>query len=498
MKLIHSSITELRKQLVTKEITPLEVVDALVARIEAVDPQVKAYLHLDADAAREAAKNADISKPLGGVPIAIKDVLNVKGDPCTCASRILKGYIAPYDATAITKLRDAGAILLGRTNMDEFAMGSSTENSSWGSTRNPWSLEHIPGGSSGGSAAAVGAHTAFAALGSDTGGSIRQPAALCGCVGLKPTYGRVSRYGLVAFASSLDQIGPFTKTVSDAALLMNVLSGHDSLDNTSSRETVPDYTARLDCGVKGMRLGVPKEYFIEGIDPQVNAAVKAAIEKYKELGAEIVEISLPHTEHAVAVYYIIATAEASANLARFDGVRYGHRTAKEFPASILVNGEKEKVNQVLEMYRHTRAEGFGPEVKRRIILGTYVLSSGYADAYYKHAQKVQELIRQDFTKAFQKVDAILTPTSPTAAFKAGERTASPLQMYLADIFTIAVNLAGVCGISLPCGFTEPTADVPKLPIGLQIIGPNWGEETILRVARAYEQSTTWHTELPPL
>ncbi|PTY01732.1 Asp-tRNA(Asn)/Glu-tRNA(Gln) amidotransferase GatCAB subunit A [Verrucomicrobia bacterium LW23] len=484
MSMIHFSVTALRKQLAAKEISPVEVVDALLARIEAIDPQVKAYLHVDAAAAREAAKSADVTRPLGGVPIAIKDVLNVKGDPCTCASKILKGYIAPYDATTIGKLRDAGAILLGRTNMDEFAMGSSTENSSWGSTRNPWSLAHIPGGSSGGSAAAVGAHEAFAALGSDTGGSIRQPAALCGCVGLKPTYGRVSRFGLVAFASSLDQIGPFTKTVEDAALLMNVLSGHDPLDNTSSRQQVPDLTARLTGDIKGMKLGVPKEYFIEGIDPQVDAAVKAAIAKYQELGAEIVEISLPHTEHAVAVYYILATAEASANLARFDGVRYGTRA--------------EKPTGVLDMYGRTRAEGFGPEVKRRIILGTYVLSSGYADAYYKHAQKVQELIRQDFHKAFEKVDAILTPTSPTAAFKAGERTASPLQMYLADIFTIAVNLAGVCGISLPCGFTMPEGDTPRLPIGLQIIGPNWGEETILRAGHAYEQSTGWHKELPPI
>jgi aspartyl-tRNA(Asn)/glutamyl-tRNA(Gln) amidotransferase subunit A len=479
MDITSSTIPELRQKLSKGEIRSREVVDQLAARVEAVDPKLKAYLHVDADKARAEADKADTSLPLGGVPIAIKDVINVQGDPCTCASQILQGYVAPYDATVITKLRNAGAVLFGRTNMDEFAMGSSTENSSWGVTRNPWDLDRIPGGSSGGSAAAVGGHEAFAALGTDTGGSIRQPAALCSCVGVKPTYGRVSRYGLVAFASSLDQIGTFTKTVEEAALLLEIIAGHDPRDNTSIDRAVPKYTASLGRGVEGMRLGVPKEYFIEGIDPEVEKAVRAAIDEYRRQGAEIVEVSLPHTSYAVAVYYIIATAECSANLARFDGVRYGKRA--------------QNPKDILDMYGRTRAEGFGAEVKRRIILGTYVLSSGYYDAYYNRAQKVRHLIADDFKAAFKKCDALLTPTSPTPAFKIGERTADPLQMYLADIFTIAVNLAGICGVSIPCGFTSS-----KLPIGLQIIGPKWGEDAMLRVAHAYEQATSWHKEKPPL
>jgi len=473
------TISELRLQLQKGAVRSRDVVDQLARRVATVDPKLKAYLHLDVEKSRAAADKADTSLPLGGIPIAIKDVINVKGDPCTCASKILQGYVAPYDATVITKLRAAGAVLFGRTNMDEFAMGSSTENSSWGVTRNPWDLDRIPGGSSGGSAAAVGGHEAFAALGTDTGGSIRQPAALCSCVGLKPTYGRVSRYGLVAFASSLDQIGTFTKTTEEAALLLEIIAGHDPLDNTSIDRPVPKYTQSLHRGVKGLRLGVPKEYFIEGIDPEVEKAVRAAIDEYKSQGAEIVEVSLPHTKYAVAVYYIIATAEASANLARFDGVRYGKRA--------------QNPKDILDMYGRTRAEGFGAEVKRRIILGTYVLSSGYYDAYYNRAQKVRHMIAEDFRHAFEKCDALLTPTSPTAAFKIGERTQDPLQMYLADIFTIAVNLAGICGVSIPCGFTSG-----KLPIGLQIIGPKWGEECMLRVAHAYEQATPWHKEKPPL
>jgi aspartyl-tRNA(Asn)/glutamyl-tRNA(Gln) amidotransferase subunit A len=477
--MISQTIPELRQKLSSGAVKPREVVDALAARVDAVDPKLKAYNYVNADASRAAADKADVSLSLGGVPIAIKDVINVQGDPCTCASKILQGYVAPYDATVITKLRNAGAVLFGRTNMDEFAMGSSTENSSWGVTRNPWDLERIPGGSSGGSAAAVGGHEAFAALGTDTGGSIRQPAALCSCVGLKPTYGRVSRYGLVAFASSLDQIGTFTKTVEEAALLLEVIAGHDPLDNTSIDRRVPHYSHFLQQGVKGLRLGVPKEYFVDGMDPEVEKAVRAAIDEYKRQGAEIVEVSLPHTKYAVAVYYIIATAECSANLARFDGVRYGKRA--------------EKPKDILDMYGRTRAEGFGAEVKRRIILGTYVLSSGYYDAYYNRAQKVRHMIAEDFRLAFQKCDALLTPTSPTAAFKIGERTQDPLQMYLADIFTIAVNLAGICGVSIPCGFTSS-----KLPIGLQIIGPKWGEETMLRVAHAYEQATPWYKEKPPV
>lgn len=479
MDLTSLTIPELRQKLSSGALRAREVVDQLARRVEAVDPKLKAYLHLDVEKSRAEADAANVALPLGGVPIAIKDVINVKGDPCTCASKILQGYIAPYDATVITKLREAGAVFFGRTNMDEFAMGSSTENSSWGATRNPWDLERIPGGSSGGSAAAVGGHEAFAALGTDTGGSIRQPAALCSCVGIKPTYGRVSRYGLVAFASSLDQIGVFTKTVEESALLLEIIAGHDPRDNTSIDRPVPKYTASLGQGVKGLRLGVPKEYFIKGIDPEVEKAVRAAIDEYRRQGAEIVEVSLPHTQYAVAVYYIIATAEASANLARFDGVRYGKRA--------------ENPKDILDMYKRTRAEGFGAEVKRRIILGTYVLSSGYYDAYYNRAQKVRQMIAEDFRLAFEKCDALLTPTSPTAAFKLGERTQDPLQMYLADIFTIAVNLAGICGVSIPCGFTSG-----KLPIGLQIIGPKWGEETMLRVAHAYEQATPWHKEKPPL
>ena len=462
--------------------TPVEAIDALAARIDAVEPRVGALLQEDRAAAREAAAGADVSLPLGGLPIAIKDVINVQGAPCSCASKILQGYTAPYDATVIRKLRAAGAIPYTRTNMDEFAMGSSTENSALGKTRNPWDLDRIPGGSSGGSAAAVAAREAFVALGSDTGGSIRQPAALCGCVGLKPTYGRVSRYGLVAFASSLDQIGPFARTVRDCASVLQVIAGQDPMDSTTIAAPVPDYLAALRTDLKGVRLGVPKEYFIDGIAPGVRGAVEKAMAHCRALGAELVEISLPHTRFAVSVYYIIATAEASANLARFDGVRYGHRA--EHPADLL------------DHYMRTRAEGFGPEVKRRIILGTYVLSSGYYDAYYGRAQKVRTLIRQDFTDAFTQCDAILSPTSPEPAFRAGEKTADPLKMYLADIFTIAANLAGICGISVPCGFDE-SAGRP-LPVGLQFLGPALGEESLLGIAHAYETTTPWSGQFAPL
>jgi aspartyl-tRNA(Asn)/glutamyl-tRNA(Gln) amidotransferase subunit A len=455
------------------ELSPVQLVDAVNAAIEKTDPQVGGYLSRDYERARAAAAKADTSLPLGGIPIAIKDVINVAGEPCTCASKILQGYTAPYDATVIVKLRAAGAIPFGRTNMDEFAMGSSTENSAIQITRNPHDPERIPGGSSGGSAAVVGAGEALASLGSDTGGSIRQPAALCGCVGLKPSYGRVSRYGLVAFASSLDQIGPFTHTVEDAALVLQAVAGHDPLDSTSLDVPVPDYSAHLNDGVQGMKLGVPKEYFVDGMDPQVEARVREAIEVYRGLGAEIVEVSLPHTKYAVADYYIIATAEASANLARFDGVRYGKRA--------------EAPRDLADHYGRTRGEGFGKEVKRRIILGTYVLSSGYYDAYYLRAQKVRTLIRRDFEEAFQKVDGLLSPTSPVPAFKIGERMADPLQMYLADIFTIAANLAGICGISVPCGNAE--TDGKKLPVGLQIMAPAFEEARLLRIARAYEAAT---------
>ena len=474
------NIADLQSLLRRREISPREVIGALRERIEAVDPRVGAYLSLDFETAEREAEHANVDLPLGGIPVAIKDIINVNGQPCTCGSKILNGYRAPYDATAIQKLRAAGAIPLGKTNLDEFAMGSSTENSALKSTRNPWDLSRVPGGSSGGSAAAVAADEAFAALGSDTGGSIRQPAAFCGVVGTKPTYGRVSRFGLVAFASSLDQIGPLTKTVRDGALIMNAMAGHDPHDSTSLTEPVPDYAAGLGKDLRGLRLGLPKEYLIEGIDPQVRTAIDAAVKQLHSLGAEIVEVSLPTTEHAVAVYYIIATAEASANLARFDGVRYGYRA--------------QNPKDVLDLYGRTREEGFGPEVKRRIVLGTYVLSSGYYDAYYLRAQKVRELIRRDFATVFEKVDALISPTSPVTAFKAGER-ADPLQMYLADIFTIAANLAGICGISVPCGFAE--GDGHRLPIGLQLLGNALDEARILQIAYAYEQSTEWHKARPP-
>ena len=473
------SIADLQSLFRRHEVSPRELIAALRKRIEAIDPAVGAYLSLDFDTADKEATHANIDLPLGGVPIAIKDIINLKGQPCTCGSKILRGYRALYDATVIQKLRAAGAIPLGKTNLDEFAMGSSTENSALKSTRNPWDLSRVPGGSSGGSAAAVAADEAFGALGSDTGGSIRQPAALCGVVGMKPTYGRVSRFGLVAFASSLDQIGPVTKTVRDAALIMNAIAGHDPQDSTSLNEPVPDYLASLGRDLRGIRLGLPKEYMIEGIDPQVRAAIDGAVKQLNALGAEIVEVSLPSTEYAVSVYYIIATAEASANLARFDGVRYGYRA--------------ENPKDVLDLYGLTREEGFGPEVKRRIILGTYVLSSGYYDAYYLRAQKVRELIRRDFSNVFEKVDAVISPTSPVAAFKPGER-ADPLQMYLADIFTIAANLAGICGISVPCGFAE--LDGHRLPIGLQLLGKPLDEAPILQIAHAYEQSTDWHKARP--
>jgi aspartyl-tRNA(Asn)/glutamyl-tRNA(Gln) amidotransferase subunit A len=481
MSLTSLSISALQEKLRAREASPVEALDALESRIATVDPSIHGYLSRDYAAARALAEKADVNLPLGGVPIAIKDVINVIGEPCTCASKILLGYKSTYDATVISRLRAAGAIPFGRCNLDEFAMGSSTENSAFGRSCNPWDLARVPGGSSGGSAAVVAADEAYASLGSDTGGSIRQPAALCGIVGLKPTYGRVSRYGLVAFASSLDQIGPFTKTVRDAGLLLNAIAGRDPQDSTSLDVPTEDATALLGRDLKGVKLGMPKEYFISGIDPQVDASIRAAIAKYESLGAEIVEVSLPHTEHAVSVYYVIATAEASANLARFDGVRYGHRAATD---------------NLLEMYGRSRAEGFGPEVKRRIILGTYVLSSGYYDAYYLRAQKVRTLIRDDFTKAFEKVDAIICPTTPEPAFLAGDRTDDPLKMYLADIFTIACNLAGTCGLSLPCGFANEGGK--QLPIGLQLIGQPWKEARLLQIAHAYEQSTDWHKARPAL
>ena len=476
------TIADLQSLLRRKEVSPREVVESLRARIEKIEPKIDAYLSIDFDAALKEADKADVNLPLGGVPIAVKDVINVAGQPCTCGSKILRGYRSPYDATVIQKLRDAGAIPFGKTNMDEFAMGSSTENSSVKVTRNPWDLSRVPGGSSGGSAAAVAADAAFAALGTDTGGSIREPASLSGVVGLKPSYGRVSRFGLTAFASSLDQVGPLTKTVRDAAMIMSVIAGRDRHDSTSLPDPVPDYTKNLGGDLKGIRLGVPKEYRVEGIDPQVSSAVNAAIKQLESLGAEIVHLSLPHTDYGIAVYYFIATAEASANLARFDGVRYGYR-AKD-PSDLI------------DHYGRTREEGFGEEVKRRIILGTYVLSSGYYDAYYVRAQKVRELIRQDFVKAFEKCDAIISPTAPEPAFKIGERTANPLAMYLADIFTNTGNLAGICGISVPCGFAKMNGS--QLPVGLQILGKSLDEARVFQIAYAYEQSTDWQKTKPKL
>jgi aspartyl-tRNA(Asn)/glutamyl-tRNA(Gln) amidotransferase subunit A len=473
------SISSLRQQLLAGETTPATILGSLAGDIAERDPQIGAYLSHDLEAALAEAAMADLSLPLGGIPIAIKDNMNVLGQPCTCGSRFLaENYRSPYDATVIRKLRAAGAIPFGRMNMDEFAMGSATENSALQSTRNPHDPQRIPGGSSGGSAAAVAAGTAIAALGSDTGGSIRQPASHCGVVGLKPSYGRVSRFGLVAFASSLDQIGPLTRSVEDAALVLQAIAGFDPADSTSLDVPVPDYLTEINAGVKGMKLGVPKEYFGEGIDNGVRKNVDAAIRKLAAQGAEIVEISLPHTEHAVATYYVIAPAEASSNLARFDGIRYGHRAAN--PADIL------------DLYKKSREEGFGPEVKRRIILGTYVLSSGYYDAYYGRAQKVRTLIRRDFENAFQQVDAIVSPVAPTPARRIGAYADDPLHEYLSDIFTLSANLAGIPGISVPCGVADFDGG-HNLPTGLQILGPHLGEAQLLQIAKAAEAAPASQT-----
>jgi aspartyl-tRNA(Asn)/glutamyl-tRNA(Gln) amidotransferase subunit A len=486
VELYSLTISEVRDLLDRKEISVNDVIKSIYGRIAAIEDRVKAFVTITEDKALKMADEVqrkikeETRDPefLLGIPLAIKDNICTKEILTTCSSKILSNFIPPYESTVTSKLIEQGYILIGKTNMDEFAMGSSTENSGFHATRNPWDLERIPGGSSGGSAAAVAADECIAALGSDTGGSIRQPAALCGVVGLKPTYGRVSRYGLVAFASSLDQIGPITKNVRDAAIVMNIISGHDPLDSTSAPLPAPDFTASLGKDMKGLKLGVPKEYFIEGIEREVEIRVKDAIKKLESLGAIPVEISLPYTGYAVATYYILATSEASSNLARYDGVKYGFRA-----------GGKD----LMDMYMNTRAQGFGAEVKRRITLGTYALSSGYYEAYYKKAQQVRTLIKQDFEKAFQQVDVIVTPTYPTAAFKLGEKIADPLQMYLSDICTISVNLAGVPGISIPCGFT--TKD---LPVGLQLIGRHFDEESILKVAYAYEQATEWHKRRPTL
>ncbi len=485
---IHESLDLMRRG----ETTSVELTQAVLDRIVQVENSVQAYLTLapewaleqarqaDARRARRAYGDTDGSAPLLGVPLAIKDVLCVEGLPCTCGSRILEDFVPPYSATAVERLCAAGAVLLGKTNTDEFAMGSSTENSAYFTTHNPWNLERVPGGSSGGSAAAVASGMALGAFGTDTGGSIRQPASFCGVVGLKPSYGRVSRYGLVAFASSLDQIGPLARDVRDAALLLSVVAGHDPRDSTCMPRAVPDYVSALSAGhdLKGMRLGVPREYFIPGMQPEVSEAVRAAIEVMRELGAEVREVSLPHTDYGLPVYYFLAPAEASANLARYDGVRYGLR----------VDGDA-----MWDTMRRTRGAGFGSEVKRRIMLGTYALSAGYYDAYYVKAQQVRTLIKGDFDAAFRDVDVVVCPVAPTTAFKIGEKTDDPLHMYLSDVFTLNCNLAGICGVSVPCGF-----DGAGLPIGLQIMGPAFGEEVVLRAAHAYEQATEWHTRKPEI
>jgi aspartyl-tRNA(Asn)/glutamyl-tRNA(Gln) amidotransferase subunit A len=486
MELYHFTIHELHDMLKKGETTSQAVTESVLGRIKAVDDKVKAYITVTGDIARAQAlaadkriKAGDISSPLLGIPIAIKDNMCTEGIKTTCASKILGNFVPPYDATVVGKLKQAGIVLCGKPNMDEFAMGSSTENSGFFVTKNPWDLERIPGGSSGGSAAAVAADECIGSLGSDTGGSIRQPAACCGVVGLKPTYGRVSRYGLVAFASSLDQIGPITKDVTDTALLMNAIAGHDPKDSTSANMPAPDFTRALKKDVRGLKIGLPKEYFIEGMDPEVEKTVKNAVKTLEGLGAKIIEVSLPHTDYAIATYYILATSEASSNLARYDGVKYGFRA--------------QGARDLLEMYMKSRSQGFGPEVKRRIMLGTYALSAGYYEAYYKKGQQVRTLIKRDFDEAFKTVDVIATPTAPTAAFRIGEKSADPLQMYLSDIFTISVNLAGIPGISLPCGFAKG-----NLPIGLQLLGRHFNEEAILHAAYAYEQATEWHKRKPEL
>ncbi|MFQ5509401.1 MAG: Asp-tRNA(Asn)/Glu-tRNA(Gln) amidotransferase subunit GatA [Leptospirillia bacterium] len=473
------TLHEARARLDAGDISAVELTTQVMNRAESLEPTISAFNLLTRERAMADAEAADARMgkgeggPLTGIPVALKDNMVTEGIETTCSSQILKGYIPPYSGTVPQRLVDAGGVLVGKTNLDEFAMGSSTENSSTKTTKNPWDTSRAPGGSSGGSAAAVAADMCLASLGSDTGGSIRQPASFCGVVGAKPTYGRISRYGLVAFASSLDQIGPFTKDVEDTAILFNALCGPDPLDSTSSAREVPDFTRGLKDGVAGLTLGIPKEYFVEGADPAVLDAVKAGIDVLAAQGAKVVEVSLPHTAYAVACYYLVATAEASSNLGRYDGVRYGQRA--------------EGAKNLLDMYMESREAGFGTEVKRRIMLGTYALSAGYYDAYYKKAQQVRSLILQDFTDAFERVDAIVTPTSPSGAFAIGEKTDDPLQMYLSDIFTISANLAGIPGISVPCGF-----DANQLPIGLQVLGKPFDEATMLRVAQAHESNTDWH------
>ena len=480
------TITQARELLQSKKLSSTQLTEAVFNRIDLVEDKVKAFTHLMRDKALQQAKAADSKiargeeQPLLGVPIALKDLICTAGSLTTCASNILNQFISPYNATVVNRLQAAGAAIIGKTNMDEFAMGSSNENSSYHPTKNPWALDRVPGGSSGGSAAAVAAHECIAALGSDTGGSIRQPAGFCGVTGLKPTYGRVSRFGLVAFASSLDQIGPITKSVADAAILMNVIGGKDRQDSTSADVPMPDFTQALDRDIKGMRLGIPKEYFTGGMQPEVEKAVQDSIRTLESLGMKTVEVSLPHLDYAVAAYYIIACAEASTNLSRYDGVKYGYRS---------LNSEN-----LTNMYENTREEGFGEEVKRRIILGTFVLSSGYYDAYYLKAQKVRTLIKQDFENALEECDVIISPVTPYPAFKLGEKLDDPLQMYLADIYTISANLAGIPAMAIPCGFVGEA----NLPVGLQLMGKHFDEANLIAVGGKFQQATNFHTQEAPL
>ena len=484
MELTNLTVSELSEKLKKKEVSSKELTSLYLRRMEEVDEKIHAYITVCRDSAVKEAEAADKrikegdATPLTGVPIAIKDIFCTKDVRTTCASRILENFVPPYDATVVRKLKEAGAVILGKLNMDEFAMGSSTENSAFFPTLNPWDTGRVPGGSSGGSAAAVAAGECAASIGTDTGGSIRQPASLCGVTGLKPTYGRVSRFGMIAFASSLDQGGPITRDVTDCAIMLKIIAGIDPLDSTSIDAPVPDYMATLKKEIKNIRIGIPKEYFIEGLDRDVSEAIKDAIGVFKKAGAELVDITLPHTEYAISVYYLVATAEASSNLARYDGVKYGLRVAD---------------GGLLDMYKLTRDAGFGAEVKRRIMLGTYSLSAGYYEAYYKKASEVRTLIKRDFEEAFKKCDIILTPTSPTAAFKLGEKIADPLTMYLSDIFTISCNLAGIPGISVPCGFTKE-----NLPVGLQLLGKPLDEATLLRAAYNYEKNTEWHKKRPKI
>jgi aspartyl-tRNA(Asn)/glutamyl-tRNA(Gln) amidotransferase subunit A len=480
----RATASEIARRVRAHDLSAVDVARAQLDRLARLDGSLGAFLHVLPERALEQARAVDAAVaagaalPLAGVPVAVKDVLDIEGVPTTCGSRILADYRPPFTATAVARLEAAGAVVLGKTNMDEFAMGSSTENSACKLTRNPWDRERVPGGSSGGSAVAVAADVTPVALGSDTGGSVRQPASFCGVVGVKPTYGRVSRFGLVAFASSLDQVGAFTRTVEDAALVSSILCGWDHRDATSARMPETDFTADLAAGAPGLRVGVPWACLEDGVDPDVLARFREALAVLTGLGAEVVDVELPHLHHAVATYYIVATAEASSNLARYDGVRYGHRA--------------EGAGDLAGLYGETRDAGFGPEVKRRIILGTFVLSAGYYDAYYLRAQKVRGLIRQDFERAFARCDVVATPTSPTPAFRIGEKTADPLQMYLADIFTVPASLAAIPGISLPCGFAS------GLPAGLQLLGPHWGEGRLFRLGHAFQQATTHHLAQPPL